>query len=154
MELKAKRVIFKHLVLPQLNSAMTESICFVSSIYTSYLNNINYDMKSKSIETLGQRIFFFFKRATIQMLLFHSMLSAYAILVQTLYGNRKTKFHWFRQYCIAGWKFYLLRWRPTRSLTRCWVECWAVVSALVSADFHNNKRKDNFIFFWHEWSHI
>ena len=34
--------------------------------------------------------------------LFHSILAAYAVLVQTLYGNCETRYHGFRQHCMAG----------------------------------------------------
>ena len=80
---------------------------------------------------------------------FHSMLAAYAILVPTLYGNRKTRFHGLRQHGMAGWKFYLFIKCPTRSLTGCWVECRATFSSLVSANFHCKGRITLYIF-WRE----
>ena len=41
--------------------------------------------------------FSFRKEAKIQFYVFHSILVAYAILVPTLYGNRETRLHGFRQ---------------------------------------------------------
>ena len=52
----------------------------------------------------------FSKSFTSKIIVFHSVLVAYAILVPTLYRNhRKTRLHDFRQHWTNEWKFYLFR---------------------------------------------
>ena len=70
---------------------------------------------------------------TKYIMLFHSMLIAYAILVPTLYRNCESRLHGFRQHCMACWKFYFFTYCLTKSLTGCCVEWQAA---------------DNFIYFF------
>ena len=83
--------------------------------------------------------------------LFHSMLSAYAILVATLYRNSGKRLHGFRQCCMASQKLYFFRLRPIESLSGCCVKCRAAVSVLVSADFHSKERISLYFFDVKAW---
>ena len=86
-------------------------------------------------------VWIFLRSLDVILLLFHSILAAYAILVPTLYGNCETKLYGFRQHCMADWKWCLFRQCPARSLIACWVEYLAAVAALVSyLDFHSKGR--------------